>query len=126
MSARMFALIFGIVYVLVALLEVVMFHDAPVDTQFLFYNQMHNLVHWVAGILGLLAYFGGESLSRLYAQIFGIVFFLVAILGFIPGQPILADVLGYPVTMLYNFVHLLTGVFGIWAGFFGLETEEKS
>lgn len=125
MTPRMFALVFGVVYVLVALLELLFFQDADPATQFLFYNQVHNLVHWAAGILGLLAYFGGNAVSRLYAQVFGVVFFLVAILGFIPGQPILADVLGYPVNLLYNFIHLLTGVLGIWAGFFG-EMEEPS
>lgn len=128
MAPRTFALTFGIIYVVVALLELLVFKDAPVTSKFLFYSMVHNLIHWVAGILGLVAYWQGESLSRMYAQVFGIVFLLVAILGFIPAtnQGILNNLLGYPVNLLYNVVHLVTGVLGIMAGFGGgMMMEDK-
>ena len=121
MASRTFALTFGIIYVVVALVEVLFFRNASPDTAFLLFNPVHNIVHWVAGILGLLAYWQGESVSRMYAQVFGIVFLLVAILGFIPAtnEGILNRVLGYPVNLLYNIVHLVTGVLGLMAGFGG-------
>ena len=60
-------------------------------------------------------------MSRLYAQIFGLVFLLVAILGFIPAtnEGLLNNLLGYPVNLLYNVVHLVIGVLGLMAGFGG-------
>ncbi|MEK7461291.1 MAG: DUF4383 domain-containing protein [Patescibacteria group bacterium] len=66
-------------------------------------------------------------MSRLYAQIFGLVFLLVAILGFIPAtnEGLLNNLLGYPVNLLYNVVHLVIGVLGLMAGFGG-SVEEQS
>jgi hypothetical protein len=115
----MFALTFGIIYVVVALVEILFFRDASPETAFLLFNLNHNIVHWVAGVLGLVAYSMGESVSRMYAQVFGIVFLLVAILGFIPAtnEGFLNSILGYPVNLLYSVVHLVTGVLGLMAGF---------
>lgn len=119
MSAKNFALWFGIIYVLVALVEVLFYRGAACSTTFLCFSGVHNTIHWVAGILGLVSYSSGEAMAKLYAQVFGIVFLLVAILGFIPAtaEGFLNDLLGYPVNMFYNIVHLVTGVLGIWAGF---------
>jgi len=123
--ARMFALTFGIIYVLVALIELIWKPESP---DFLFYTSTHNIIHWATGLLGLVAYFQGEAMSRLYAQVFGVVFLLVAVLGFIPAtrDGLLNDILGYSVNLFYNIVHLVTGVFGIWAGFVGTMDSKKS
>jgi len=126
MSAKTFALTFGIIYVVVALLEVLVYRGTGCSATFLCFAPVHNAIHWIAGLAGLIAYSQGESMSRMYAQVFGIVFLLVAILGFIPATAngLLATVLGYPVNLVYNLVHLVTGVLGIWAGFGTMEMNK--
>lgn len=116
--ARTYALVFGLVYIVVALIE---FLFQPQSLSFFFYTPVHATVHALAGILGLVAYWQGEALAKLYAQVFGVVFFVVFLLGVIPAtrDGFLNAVLGYPINLFYNVVHLATGVFGIYAGFMG-------
>ena len=113
--AKTYALVFGIAYVLVALLELLF------RTPFgglLFFTPVHNGIHWVTGILGLVAYAKGGSTATMYAKLFGIVFLLVFVLG-IAAPAFLSSVLGYPVNWFYNVVHLVTGLLGLYAGFAG-------
>jgi hypothetical protein len=49
-------------------------------------NALHNIVHLAIGALGLLAYAGGESVSRKYALGLAAVYGVVAIAGFAPQQ----------------------------------------
>jgi hypothetical protein len=46
-------------------------------------DTMHNIVHLLSGVLALAAVSMGESVARLYLIVFGIVYALVAILGFV-------------------------------------------
>ena len=52
-------------------------------------DTLHNLVHLVSGILAFVFASQGESQSRRFALILGIVYALVTILGFIGGGKIL-------------------------------------
>jgi uncharacterized protein DUF4383 len=60
---------------------------------------------------------GGENMSvQRVAQLFGIVFVLVGILGFVPGVVTNGMLLGiFPVNGLHNVVHLAFGVWGLVA-----------
>lgn len=111
---KTFALVFGIAYVVVALAEVLF--SRGVSGGLLFFTPVHNAVHWLTGVLGLIAYKSGMAMAKLYAQVFGVVFLLVFILG-VATPDFLATVLGYPVNLVYNVVHLVTGLAGIYAGF---------
>ncbi len=46
-------------------------------------NALHNVVHVVSGIIALAAAGSGYGLSRMYLVVFGLVYLLVALLGFI-------------------------------------------
>jgi len=51
------------------------------------------------------------------ATLFGILFLLVGILGFVPGVTNNEMLLGiFHVNTAHNIVHLLSGVFALWAG----------
>jgi hypothetical protein len=77
-------------------------------------NAWHNLVHIASGVLGLLAFASGPAASRTYALVFGIVYLIVAIWGFIIGSH--ESILGFiPVNTEDNVLHLILGVLGVGA-----------
>jgi hypothetical protein len=77
-------------------------------------NAWHNLVHIASGAAGLLAFASGPRASRTYAIVFGVVYIVVAIWGFIIGSH--ESILGFlPVNTEDNILHLILGVLGIGA-----------
>ena len=75
---------------------------------------LHTWIHLASGVI--LAYLGYRSTGvRGGAQTFGIIYTLVAILGFFGGGTI--PILGFPVNLAYNLVHLVLGVAGLYTGF---------
>jgi len=54
---------------------------------------VHNTIHIASGVAALLCAFGGAGAARKYFQIFGVVYLLVALLGFVYGdQPLIGMV----------------------------------
>lgn len=81
-------------------------------------NGWHNLVHIGTGALGLLAVNYGAAAQRTYALYLGIIYVLVAFLGFIDfGSGDFNDTILkiIPVNTEDNFLHLILGVLGIGA-----------
>jgi hypothetical protein len=77
-------------------------------------NGWHNLIHLASGVLGLLAFSSGSRASRTYALVFGAVYIVVAIWGFIIGTG--EAILGFvPVNTEDNILHLILGVLGLGA-----------
>ena len=77
-------------------------------------NGWHNLVHLASGIAGLLAFSAGARASRTYALVFGAVYLVVAIWGFIIGDG--DSILGFiPVNTEDNILHLILGALGLGA-----------
>ena len=75
---------------------------------------LHTWIHLISGVV--LAYFGFTGTStKVGAQAFGVIYTLVAVLGFIGGATVL--ILGINTSMLYNLIHLVAGVAGLYAGF---------
>lgn len=77
-------------------------------------NAWHNLVHILSGVIGLLAFASGPVASRTYALVFGVVYIVVAIWGFIIGSG--DSILGFiPINTEDNILHVILGVLGIGA-----------
>ncbi len=77
-------------------------------------NTIHNLVHIASGIVALIAAASSERLSRIYAQVFGVVYLAVFVLGLILG----GDLLGlFRVNAADNVLHALLGVLLVLLGF---------
>jgi Domain of unknown function (DUF4383) len=77
-------------------------------------NAWHNLVHILSGVLGLAAFASGPRASRTYALVFGVVYLVVAIWGFIIGSQ--ESILGFlPVNTEDSILHLILGVLGVGA-----------
>lgn len=86
-------------------------------------NAVHNLVHILSGIV-FLAVSGNGRWSRLAFQIFGVVYALVTIIGFVVGSG--GSVLGlFHVNTADNILHLLLTVAFLYLGFGTPERTEN-
>jgi len=72
--ARTYALVFGIAYLGVALLEVILGDKGWVvggDTVILGRTTEQNIVHWAVGVAVLGSFFAGEGAARTVARVIG-------------------------------------------------------
>ena len=113
--ARQFAIVFGAVYVLIGILGLIL----PSPLLGIFgVNLLHDMVHLAIGGLWLFAAFvapmGPDSARK--TSIIGIVYLLVAILGFaLPDRMNQLLV----INTADNFLHLGTAVLALYIGFMG-------
>ena len=117
--AQLYALLFGIVLLLVGILGFLAdsSFDVGSDVQgsdFIVFevNGWHNLVHIASGALGL-ALWRRRDTARAYALGFGAVYLVVTIWGFVDGDDVLSLI---PVDTADNFLHLAIAALGIAAG----------
>jgi hypothetical protein len=80
-------------------------------------STVHNIVHLLSGIVALLAVSSGDSYARLYLIVFGLVYALVTVLGFVmPGGNILGL---FTVNMADNYLHGAIALASLGIGFGG-------
>lgn len=81
---------------------------------------VHNLVHIASGVVALLAA-RSAAYAKTYFQVFGLVYALVTVLGFVGGDD--SKVLGFlVVNMADNFLHLVIALAALYLGF-GVKAE---
>ena len=129
MSTRSFALVFGIVFLLAGASGFIpgMLHPVPANAPpltvpmgyglvmgLLPVNVLHNLVHVLFGILGVVAYRGFFA-PRLYAQIVAVAYGLLVILGLLPATNTLFGLI--PIYGNDVWLHLVLGVAAAYFGF---------
>src|ERR671924_511968 len=92
---QMYALVFGIAYLAVALLEVALGSNGLKigGTTILQITPIQNLIHWAVGIAVLGSFFVGENAAKLVARIVGGVFVVVTLLG-LGVEPLTGQLLG--------------------------------
>lgn len=79
---------------------------------------LHNWIHLISGVI--LAYLGFTGTAvKTGAQVFGVVYALVGVLGFVSSATLAG--LGVQTNALYNLIHVVIGVLGLWVGFAGKE-----
>jgi hypothetical protein len=115
-----YALVFGIAYLAVAVLELALGSGGLVigGTVILQIQPVQNAIHWIVGLAVLGSFFAGESWAKLVARAVGVVFVAVTLLGLFV-EPMTGQLLGFPGALpaSYNVVHLLTAVAALFAGF---------
>jgi hypothetical protein len=120
--AQIYALVIGLTLVAAGILG--FFYNASFSTGdgterdavlgILDVNGWHNVVHIATGALGL-AVAGSYGNARVYALGLGVVYLLVALLGFIAGDG--DEIFNFiPVNTEDNVLHLLIGIAGVGAG----------
>ena len=115
---RTVALVVGIVFVLVGILGFIPSLVSGGDLLGIFaVNTLHSIVHLLFGILGIAAAYTGWP--RTYNRVFGVIYLLLAVLGFIPGLSSNGSLLGIvAINTADNFLHLVIGLVLAIVGFF--------
>lgn len=109
------AWVFGIVFIVIGILGYI-----PAVTPgglllgLFMVDGVHSAIHILSGVLAILAALGSGAYARLYFKVFGIVYGLVTIIGFVQGDTVLGL---FMVNMADNFLHLVIAAVALWAGF---------
>lgn len=85
------AILFGLIFLVIGILGFVPaatkdVNGMPMLLGIFHVNFAHNLVHLASGVIFLLCGFAGAGPSRTFFKIFGIIYALVAVLGFYHGD----------------------------------------
>lgn len=116
------ALIFGIIFVLVGLLGFVpnplVGAGAIFDT-----NTAHDLVHLVLGIILLAVVFWAPARAALWLKIIGVLYLVVALMGFVMTSPLLGIV---AINDADNWLHVVLGVVLFLAGWWSHDEMMKA
>lgn len=110
------AIVFGVVFLVVGVLGFVPALTPNGHLLGLFHvNPLHNVVHLGSGAVALWVGLTSERGAKLYFQIFGLVYAVVAILGFIYGdRPILGLVAN---NAAGTWLHVVIAVAALYLGF---------
>jgi hypothetical protein len=80
-------------------------------------NTLHNVIHLASGAIALWVAYASEKAARLYFQIFGVVYALVALLGLLYGN---APILGLVANNTADTIlHAVIAVVALYLGFVG-------
>jgi hypothetical protein len=113
LGIRTFAILFGIVFIAVGIAGFLpMFTTDNMLLGLFMVDPMHNWVHIASGIVAFLAA-TKIGYAKLFFQVFGIVYGLVAILGFVWN----GDLILMQVNMADNFLHAAIAVVSLYLGF---------
>ena len=124
MNPKLYAKITGIVLAAVAVLGLVLSlaNDGKFIEGFLMFDLTHDIVHVVlAGVALYVGFAATNAMARLYAQVFGIVYLALGVVGFVwPGvQATTTTTMGIlGLELGENLVHIAVGAWGVVAGFF--------
>ena len=76
-------------------------------------DAVHSIIHIVTGLIGIYVAMSGSYVS-LYFKVFGVVYALVTVVGFLQGSTVMGLIL---VNMADNVLHLVVALVALWAGF---------
>ena len=114
MNLRTLARVFGIVFVVIGILGFVPGITSDGHLLGIFeVDTVHNVIHLLSGIVALVLS-STDAKARMYFKVFGVVYALVTVLGFVMG----GDILGlFHANMADNVLHLVIAAVALWAGF---------
>ncbi|HET9338039.1 MAG TPA: DUF4383 domain-containing protein [Casimicrobiaceae bacterium] len=109
-------LAFGVIFVLVGLAGYVpaLTPDGKLLGMFAV-NGPHNLVHLATGVIALAIALGSPANLSLFFKVFGVVYALVAVLGFFSGDQPLLGLIAHNTADLW--LHVVIAAVSLWIGF---------
>ena len=120
------AILFGIVFLAVGILGFVPgvtttgADGMPMLLGIFMVNAAHSMVHIASGVLFLIAGMAGAGPARLWFRIFGIVYALVAVLGFMTPNGMLLGLISN--NMADTWLHVVLAVAMLFLGFVAKDT----
>jgi len=121
MSSKKLCLLWGVVFIAVGLLGFVNNPIIGISENAIFHaDTVHNIVHIVSGVLFLLVALAAPASSRRFLILFGIVYFIIGIVGFVNmGSTGMGEVLGFlHVNGADNYLHVGLGIIILLSGSF--------
>ena len=116
MSLKTIAIVFGIVLLLAGIAGFVPALTPGGKLLGIFaVNTMHNIVHVATGIVALITGFASDRAAKIYFQIFGIVYAIVAVLGFVTGDGLLLGLITN--NTADTWLHVAIAVVALFLGF---------
>jgi hypothetical protein len=76
---------------------------------------VHNIIHLASGAAALFCSFAGAGAARKYFQIFGVVYLLVALIGFAYGNSPIMGIMEHNVNDIW--LHILIAAAALYLGF---------
>lgn len=112
---KTFTMVLGVILLLVGILGFLLNPAGGLLLGIFAVNGTHNVIHVVSGLLAITAAFMGWA--RLFCQVFGVVYLLVGLLGFVAtdSQGMLLGLIR--VNMAGNLLHLAIGAVTAYVGF---------
>lgn len=121
--AKTFATVLGAVLLLVGILGFINPLTPGGDLLGIFaIDPVHNVIHVLSGVVGLAAGLSSVKAARYYALVFGIVYALVTVVGFIQGSSVLGLI---TVNLADNLLHLAIAAVSL-AVYFMTANEERT
>ena len=114
MSLQILSLIFGIAFIFAGIAGFM-----PTFTMdgylfgFFIFNFFHNLVHIVSGVIAVLAAFK-FTYAKWYFRLFGLVYLVVAILGFMHAE--ILSMVGLHMNLADNILHIVIALVALYLG----------
>lgn len=109
------ALTFGIIFVAIGILGFIPAFTPDDKLLGIFpVNTLANFIHLASGLVALAASSTSAQASRLWFQVFGSVYAVVTLVGFVQGDTVLGLI---PANFIYNMLHLIIAVTTLYIGF---------
>lgn len=110
------ATIFGLVFIVLGIAGFLP-ALAPGDMLFgiFFVDPLHNVVHLATGVIAVLCGLISAAVSRLFFQVFGVVYGLLAVLGLFVGEGYVLGFLSHNVHILW--LHAIIAAVALYLGF---------
>ncbi|TXH01031.1 MAG: DUF4383 domain-containing protein [Candidatus Moraniibacteriota bacterium] len=116
---KMVLTLLGVVFVVMGLLG---FVNDPVLGVFEV-DILHNVIHILSGVLALAAVGMGVDMMRLYAKVFGVIYGLVGLVGFVmPGDMILGL---FEANLADDLLHVALAAVFLYVGFIMKENDSS-
>jgi hypothetical protein len=116
------ATVFGVVLLLVGILGFIPGITTDDGTMLLgifHVNALHNIIHLLSGAIALWAGMQSTAYAKTYFKVFGVIYALVAILGFVQGDSDLIGIIAN--NMADTWLHVVIAVVALYFGFAGGE-----
>ncbi len=86
-------------------------------------DPLHNIVHILTGVVAVFAAMSSVNAAKVYFQVFGVVYALVTVLGFMTGTGLFGLL---PVNLADNVFHLAVTAVYLYYGFGGSSSSAKA